>query len=61
MGNLTPTPKVSVAALVGAVVVIVTWIVNVIWHINTPVELGSSLTAIIMLVAAYLKRDKSSP
>ena len=56
--NYTPTPKVTAAAVVGSIVVIVTWLVNYIWHADLPVELGSLLNLVLMVGAAYIKRDK---
>lgn len=55
---LTPTSKVTTAAVVGAVVVIVTWLVNVIWNVDPPVVLGSLVTWVVTVLAAYIKRDK---
>jgi uncharacterized membrane protein YhhN len=56
--GLTPTPKVATSALVGAVVVILSWVLTAIFKIDPPVELGSVVTAVLMCVAAYFKKDK---
>lgn len=55
---LTPTPKVTAAAVTGAIVVILTWLVSVLFHTDLPVEIGSLLNLILMTAAAYIKRDK---
>lgn len=55
---LTPTSKVTTAAVVGAIIVIITWLVNVVFHTDPPVELGSLLNLVFMTAAAYIKRDK---
>lgn len=55
---LTPTPKVTAAAVTGAIVVILTWLVSVIFNVDMPVEIGSLLNLVLMTVAGYIKRDK---
>lgn len=55
---LKPTPKVTAAAVVGAIVVILSWLVSVIFHVDLPVELGTLLNLVLMTAAGYIKRDK---
>lgn len=55
---LTPTPKVTAAAVTGAIVVILSWLVNVIFHADLPVELGTLVNLVLMTAAGYIKRDK---
>lgn len=55
---LTPTPKITAAAVTGAIVVILSWLVNVIFHVDLPVEIGSLFNLVLMTAAGYIKRDK---
>lgn len=53
-----PTQKVTAAAIAGAIVVIATWLFDVLFHVSLPIEVGSLLNLIIPVTAAYIKRDK---
>lgn len=60
MGNsvLTPTPKITAVAVTGAIVVILSWLVNVIFHTDLPIEIGSLINLVLMTAAGYITRDK---
>lgn len=51
------SPKVTSAALAGAVVVIVVWILDAALNIQMPVAVQSALTVVIVAGAAWVRRD----
>lgn len=55
---LTPTPKVTAAMVAGAIVTVLAFLVNLVFHVDMPVEVGTLINLVIMSAAAYFKRDK---
>jgi uncharacterized membrane protein len=55
--DLKPTRKVTSAGLAMAVTVILVWVLNVVPpHIEVPVEVASSITALIGVIFGYMTR-----
>jgi hypothetical protein len=51
------SPKVTTAALAGAVVVILVWILDAAMNIEMPAAVQGALTVIIVAGAAWFRRD----
>jgi len=56
----TPTPKVAVAGVAGAVVLIIVWVVGM-FGVDVPAEVAAAATVIVSFLGGYLKRDATSP
>lgn len=56
MASTPISPKVTTAALAGAVTLIVVWAVGF-TGVDVPAEVSSAFTVLLMGAAAYLKRD----
>lgn len=56
----TPTPKVAVAGVSGAVTLIVVWVVGM-FGVDVPAEVAAAATVIVSFLGGYLTRDSSSP
>jgi hypothetical protein len=54
-----PTSKVTAAAVTGAIVTIVVFLLNVIFHVEVPDAVASLLSLVLMTSAAYIKREKT--
>lgn len=58
MNDMLPTRKVSAGVLAGAIVVLVLYLVNLIWHVGVPGEVGSAITTLFTFVISWLIPDK---
>lgn len=52
----TPIPKVTTAAVIGAVVTIIAWIVQVVGHVDLPMVVMSAIQLVVMSLTAYFKK-----
>jgi hypothetical protein len=55
------SPKIAVSALVGALVTVCVWVVQSVWHITIPGEVGAALTTIFSGVAGWLTPHTTDP
>lgn len=51
------SPKVTTAALAGAITVLVVWILGDFASVDVPAEAAAGITTVIMAIAAWLKTD----
>lgn len=51
-----PVAKVKAATLVGAIVVVVTWVLQYFAHVNLPMPVDTLTQFILMVLAAYFKK-----
>lgn len=60
MSTLTPTPKVAVGGITGALVVILVWVASL-FGLDVPTEIAAALVVVLSFIASYLTRDRTSP
>ncbi len=53
---MTPTPKVTTAAIAGAVVVIAVWIAGLVGF-TVPAEVAAAFTVLASFIAGWFKAD----
>ena len=53
-----PTSKVTAVGVVGAIVTIVIFLVNLIFHVQMPDGVVSLISLVLMSAAGYLKKEK---
>lgn len=58
--SLTPSAKVTAAALAGALTAVVVWIVTATSGVDVPPEVAAALTTILAVAVAYLVPDRST-
>ena len=57
MSNLKsarPIRKVTAGSLAGAVIVLVTWILDTAWHVKVPSEVTAAITTLVTFGTSYL-------
>lgn len=51
------SPKVTVAVFAAAIITILVYGMDVIWHVDVPVLIQGAITAVIVGIAGWVKKD----
>lgn len=51
------SPKVTIAALAAAIVTIIVFGIDSVWHVDVPVLVQGAFTLVVVAVSSWLKKD----